>query len=496
MVTKEEREEKEAKERGFLDSQGLWEGKGGVLYGTLCAPCVLCAKANEILCVPCMSILFWRCIQPIHSSLCCCIHWPYEDSKWNGPRALGDGCVGFKTAYELDQATDWVRIHELDAFKDKKPQLFEGKIEPEDLTQGELGNCWLAAALASAAMHPDLIRAAFLTKEYNPRGRYDVRLFDLEKKEFVVVTVDDLIPCKKGTKEPRFMKPNRHEAWAMIMEKAFAKHWKTTREYGSYSELNGGMAKNAWTMLTGDYVHQFTRPLASTEEWNVALEHKDKDSRGKYSSAEMWRLVKRYTQTKALCAASSHPNADQKSRIVSRGIVTSHAYSILDARDAVTGATMGMGGTKWRLVRLRNPWGRKEWNGAWSDRSKIWDDFKDLKASLHVDDSDDGIFWMSWSDFCDIFDRIDICDRNTRNDLSLDPHEEDGYCGLPYGWCGGCASFWCCCKGPATLYSGRDSSSLILDASEDKATCNCCAAQDGTFLEMRASDSRSRDDKV
>ena len=40
----------------------------------------------------------------------------------------------------------------------------------------------------------------------------------------VIVKVDDRIPCKKGTKRPHFMKPNGNEMWALILEKAYAKH--------------------------------------------------------------------------------------------------------------------------------------------------------------------------------------------------------------------------------------------------------------------------------
>ena len=33
-----------------------------------------------------------------------------------------------------------VRAHELNAFKGKRPQLFEGEIEPNDLCQGAVGD--------------------------------------------------------------------------------------------------------------------------------------------------------------------------------------------------------------------------------------------------------------------------------------------------------------------------------------------------------------------
>lgn len=44
------------------------------------------------------------------------------------------------------------------------------------------------------------------------------------------------------------------------------------------------------------------------------------------------------------------------------GIVTGHAYSVLQVYEAD-----GL-----RLVELRNPWGRGEWEGDWSDSSKKW----------------------------------------------------------------------------------------------------------------------------
>jgi len=53
-------------------------------------------------------------------------------------------------------------------------------------------------------------------------------------------------------------------------------------------------------------------------------------------------------------------------------------------------------------VKLRNPWGSGEWIGDWSDNSDLWTD--ELKDQVSFDGGhDDGIFWMSYEDFDEIF---------------------------------------------------------------------------------------------
>lgn len=77
---------------------------------------------------------------------------------------------------------------------------------------------------------------------------------------------------------------------------------------------------------------------------------------------------------------------------------------------------------------IRNPWGYKEWNGDWSDKSAKWKEHPDAKQSILEiliereklskaevtekylkDDSNDGCFWISYDDFLHFFQTTSIC---------------------------------------------------------------------------------------
>jgi hypothetical protein len=81
-----------------------------------------------------------------------------------------------------------------------------------------------------------------------------------------------------------------------------------------------------------------------------------------------------------------------------RGVLQGHAYGVLEAV-----VYKGV-----RLIRCRNPWGRTEWTGPWSDTDTAkWDaqTRKDLKHSL----GDDGTFWISFEDFIIEFNKMYLC---------------------------------------------------------------------------------------
>ncbi|CAK9008946.1 unnamed protein product [Durusdinium trenchii] len=142
---------------------------------------------------------------------------------------------------------EWVRARDLA----EKPALFDD-IEPADVCQGALGDCWLIAAIAGAAEFPNFFRDhLFETKEINEDGKYRIRLYDWIKKKWTVIEIDDYIPCKpRKWYEPVastiFSEVCNEQLYVVLMEKAFAKF------AGSYQALNGGFSFLAWMAMTGE----------------------------------------------------------------------------------------------------------------------------------------------------------------------------------------------------------------------------------------------------
>lgn len=192
-------------------------------------------------------------------------------------------------------------------------------IDPGDIRQGGLGDCYFLCCLSVLAERPKLVERLFITEDYNDAGCYALWLNDDGKwKSFVV---DDYFPCTRDG-GAAFTRSVGSELWVLLLEKCYAKM------YGSYDIIEGGHPALALRDLTG-------APYD-------CLESSDPD--------EVWKYIKESDEAKYLltCYTKSTDIREEKNPL---GIVSGHAYSILDAKEVQTAD-----GNE-RIVQVRNPWG-------------------------------------------------------------------------------------------------------------------------------------------
>jgi calpain-15 len=72
------------------------------------------------------------------------------------------------------------------------PVIFDKDINPDDINQGQLGDCYFLCAMSALAEFPDRVRALFKTQEPNDAGIYEVE-FCIGGRQTSVI-VDDYIP--------------------------------------------------------------------------------------------------------------------------------------------------------------------------------------------------------------------------------------------------------------------------------------------------------------
>jgi hypothetical protein len=86
---------------------------------------------------------------------------------------------------------------------------------------------------------------------------------------------------------------------------------------------------------------------------------------------------------------------------LARGVISGHAYSLISIHE------FEHEGEDVKLLKMRNPWGQKEWTGPWSDNSSLWTD--DLREELGSTAEEDGVFFITYSDYVSHFATTSIC---------------------------------------------------------------------------------------
>lgn len=128
-------------------------------------------------------------------------------------------------------------------------KVFDGKIEPNDIKQGLLSNCWFMCAVSCLAEFEEYIKNLFVTTTVQANGLYRLRI--CKSGIWNDVTIDDYFPCDANTNIPIFSRANGNELWVLLLEKAYAKL------HGSYYSLIGGDTSEALIDLSGCPTKQF-----------------------------------------------------------------------------------------------------------------------------------------------------------------------------------------------------------------------------------------------
>ncbi|XP_059696717.1 calpain-13 isoform X3 [Haemorhous mexicanus] len=243
----------------------------------------------------------------------------------------------------------WKRPTELQ----RNPYLIMDGVSRFDIMQGEIGDCWMLAALGSLTLRKQFLENV-LPKDQGFQedyaGIFHFRFW--QYGEWVDVVIDDRLPFLNGrylSVHPR----TSNEFWPSLLEKAYAKL------QGSYQNLNGGYLSDALVDLTGGVQVQFSlkNPPPDLEE-----------------------ILRAADTSRCLMGCSTSGQIPYK-----KG---------------------------WKhIIRIWNPWGHGEWKGPWSDNSPHWDRVEPNYREALLRNKDDGEFWMSCKDFQEQFSWLYICNN-------------------------------------------------------------------------------------
>lgn len=228
--------------------------------------------------------------------------------------------------------------------------LDDQALDPTNMSQGQLGDCWfLAAAGAVAKNDPDWIREHM---KQNDDGTWTVTMY--KDGEPVEITVEPTVPDGAVTDAAG------NDNWLAIYEKAAAEYFG-----GDYEDLDGGWSDDGLAAITGQDTDRsgqgdFDSIADKLKDGPVAVGTEDKNDD---SFDWFWE-------------------ADQ---IDDDRIVPNHAYIV----DSVETRENPDTGKEERMIHLINPWGpnggmfddKQRWGDIWLTEQEYRDNFDSVYSS-------------------------------------------------------------------------------------------------------------------
>ncbi|XP_016431395.1 calpain-1 catalytic subunit-like [Sinocyclocheilus rhinocerous] len=270
--------------------------------------------------------------------------------------AANQSSLGIPVDPDPKKAVKWLRPKEITS----NAVFVEGTMGTTDICQGQLGNCWLLAALSCLTMHPTLFvkvvpSGQSLSESY--AGIFRFRRVHLDKA------------CTKAS----------HYSSRGLCDVVLI---------GSYGSLKGGIISEGMEDFTGGIaysLHVSSRPPRM-----------------------LWRAITAsLARSSLLSCFIQAASVKEIGTVTSEGLIKGHAYAITDT-DKVQKASEEV-----LLLRLRNPWGFVEYCGPWSDKCQDWDFIDNAqKARLELAKVEDGEFWIGIEDFSRLFNTVEMCSVN------------------------------------------------------------------------------------
>ena len=331
------------------------------------------------------------------------------------------------------------------------PEFFEDGATADDVRQGMTGDCWFLAAITALSGKSELLNRVCVDRDEKV-GVYGFVFF--RDGEWISEVIDDRLCLQSGDDERAAYQTEF--LLRVTGEKDIRKTPISLMTYGKDYGLQFLPKEFRESLRKGSNALYFASCRTSNETWLPLLEKAYAKAHGDYQAIEggfpgegiedLTGGVATYIQTESVldkeqlwqelllvndkflfgCGSREGRDSDPSDE---EGFVRGHAYTVLEAReieipkqadkkdkkkkkksgDAKKEEKDGKEGAKEddkpetekvRLLKLHNPWGKQEWNGAWSDGSKEWT--PKVMEQLNHTFGDDGLFWISFSDFLQV----------------------------------------------------------------------------------------------
>ncbi|XP_060727943.1 calpain-10 [Tachysurus vachellii] len=260
----------------------------------------------------------------------------------------------------------------------KSPLLF-----PDDYTeaypkQGILGDCWLLCACTM------LLKNRYLLDQVMPPGQCvwgqrgytgQFRFQFWRNGHWTEVQIDDRLPCINNT--PCFSRCHSPMAfWVALLEKAYAKL------HGSYEHLWAGQVCEAVVDLSGGVA----------ERWSLTKSVNTPGGKSLFSELSQEMRKQSYI---SCCVHETPIGSPEQGQF--------HALSVMEWKTVKTSA-----GAEVQLLQIRNPWGRRCWKGAWTEKGAGWTLLDPSWSADLLGRTKDGEFWVDEMEFQQKFDEVTV----------------------------------------------------------------------------------------